>query len=44
MSINDELSFMEYAERTVYEIQSLFRAKPVLECYAVIGNNYILEI
>jgi len=35
--VNDELSFMEYAERIIYEMQRLFRTKPVLECYPVIG-------
>ena len=39
--VNDELSFMEYAERIIYEIQRLFRTKPVLECYPVIGINII---
>jgi len=33
----NELSFMEYAERTVYELQRLFRTKSILENYPVIG-------
>lgn len=35
--VANELSFMEYVERTVYELQRLFRTKPILECYPVIG-------
>ena len=44
--MNDsELSFMEYAERTVFEFQRLFRTKAILENYPVIGTlllNYFL--
>jgi hypothetical protein len=45
--MNDsELSFMEYAERAVFEFQRLFRTKAILENYPVIGTlllNYFLS-
>ena len=40
--IANELSFMEYAERTVYEFQRLFRTKVILENYPVIGILLLL--